>query len=76
MVRRSLVCGLLAWSAAVVHAEITRHAGSNEALPDKQYIHVVSETDSPVLQTWIKARDGVYIAAKVRNPNPDLEGVV
>jgi len=49
-------------------AEITRHGGSNEALPDKQYIHVVSETDSPVMQTWIKAKDGVYVAAAVRRP--------
>jgi dienelactone hydrolase len=52
----------------VANAEITRHAGSNDALPDKQYVHVVSEADSPVQQTWIKARDGVYIAAAVRKP--------
>ena len=54
--------------AATAHAEITRHAGSNDALPDRQYVHVVSEADSPVQQTWIKARDGVYIAAAVRKP--------
>jgi dienelactone hydrolase len=48
--------------------EITRHGGSHEALPDRQYIHVVSEADSPVMQTWIKAKDGVYIAAAVRKP--------
>ena len=54
--------------AGLAHAEITRHAGSNEALPDKKYVHVVSEADSPVMQTWIKARDGVYIAAAVRKP--------
>ncbi|HET9474728.1 MAG TPA: dienelactone hydrolase family protein [Steroidobacteraceae bacterium] len=68
MVSRSLACLLLAGSAAMVHAEITRHAGSDEAVPDQKYIHVVSETDSPVMQTWIKARDGVYIAAAVRKP--------
>jgi dienelactone hydrolase len=49
-------------------AAITRHTGSNEALPDQKYIHVVSEADSPVQQTWIKAKDGVYIAAAVRKP--------
>ena len=54
----TLVCGVLAWSAAAAHAEITRHAGSDEALPDKKYVHVVSESDSPVMQTWIKAKDG------------------
>jgi dipeptidyl aminopeptidase/acylaminoacyl peptidase len=52
----------------VANAAITRHAGSNDALPDQKYIHVVSETDSPVMQTWIKAKDGVYIAAAVRKP--------
>ncbi len=58
----------LAFAAAVAQAEITRHSGSNDALPDKQYIHVVSENDSPVMQTWIKAKDGLYIAAAVRKP--------
>jgi len=52
----------------VAQAEITRHAGSNEALPHDKYIHVVSEADSPVTQTWIKAKDGVYIAAAIRKP--------
>jgi dienelactone hydrolase len=63
----SLMClgSLLALPAS---AEITRHSGSNEALPDQKYIHVVSETDSPVMQTWIKAKDGLYIAAAVRKP--------
>jgi dipeptidyl aminopeptidase/acylaminoacyl peptidase len=54
--------------ATTAQAEITRHAGSNDALPDQKYIRVVSEADSPVMQTWIKARDGVYIAAAVRKP--------
>jgi len=68
MINRWLIPALLACLAAVAHAEITRHPGSNEAVPDKQYIHVVSESDSPVMQTWIKAKDGVYIAAAVRKP--------
>jgi dienelactone hydrolase len=51
-----------------VNAAITKHAGGDEAVPDKKYIHVVSEADSPVQQTWIKARDGLYIAAAVRKP--------
>src|ERR1043165_5388311 len=59
---------LLICLASQAGAEITRHAGSDEALPDKKYIHVVSETDSPVQQTWIKSRDGVYVAAAVRKP--------
>jgi dienelactone hydrolase len=52
----------------LAHAAVTRHGGSDAALPDKQYIHVVSETDSPVMQTWIKAKDGMYVAAAVRKP--------
>jgi len=59
---------LLACVASQAGAEVTRHPGGDEALPDKKYIHVVSEADSPVQQTWIKARDGVYIAAAVRKP--------
>ena len=59
-----LLCGC----ATLSHGEITRHGGSDEALPDRKYVHVVSQTDSPVMQTWIKAKDGVYIAAAVRKP--------
>src|SRR3954469_22272945 len=66
--RMRLVMWSLLLLAADVQAGITRHAGSNEALPDRKYIHVVSEADSPVMQTWIKAKDGVYIAAAVRKP--------
>ena len=65
----ALVVGIIALVVAgTAHAEITRHGGTNDAVPDRKYVHVVSETDSPVQQTWIKARDGVYIAAAVRKP--------
>lgn len=64
----ALMVSLAFVTASAAHAEITRHAGSDAALPDRKYIHVVSEADSPVQQTWIKARDGVYIAAAVRKP--------
>jgi dienelactone hydrolase len=56
---------------AAAQAEVTRHSGSAEALPDKQYIHVVSEKDSPVMPTWIKAKDGLYVAAAIRKPQGD-----
>ena len=52
-------------------AEITHHGGGDEALPDQKYVHVVSEQVSPVMQTWIKAKDGLYIAAAVRKPKGD-----
>jgi dienelactone hydrolase len=49
-------------------AEITRHSGNADPLDDRKYIHVVSEADSPIHQTWIKAKDGLYIAAAIRKP--------
>jgi dienelactone hydrolase len=55
-------------AASFAHATITKHGGEDEGVPDQKYIHVVSETDSPVQQTWIKAKDGVYIASAVRKP--------
>src|SRR5687767_14604199 len=60
---------LLLLLIGTAQAEITRHPGSSEPLPDQRFIHVVSEQDSPVMQTWIKAKDGLYIAAAVRKPN-------
>jgi hypothetical protein len=51
----TLLCAVSAFASCPAHAEITRHGGGNDAVPDQKYIHVVSETDSPVTQTWIKA---------------------
>lgn len=68
--KRTLLFALLA-APVMAPAAITRHGGSNEALPDRKYVHVVSEQDSPVMQTWIKAKDGLYIAAAVRKPRGD-----
>src|SRR5262245_42286928 len=65
---RSLLAISLMTLATASPAAITRHAGSGEALPDRKYVHVVSEADSPVMQTWIKAKDGLYVAAAVRKP--------
>jgi hypothetical protein len=59
---------LCALAAMPAYAQITRHGGSDDALPDKKYIHVVSEKDSPVMQTWIKAKDGLYMATAIRKP--------
>lgn len=66
--RFQLITASMLLLSAAAQAEITRHGGSNEALPDQKYIHAVSEADSPVMQTWIKAKDGVYIAAALRKP--------
>jgi dipeptidyl aminopeptidase/acylaminoacyl peptidase len=52
-------------------AEIHKHAGSPDALPHDKYVHVVSEADSPVQQTYIKSKDGAYVAAAIRKPKGD-----
>jgi len=54
--------------AGVALAEIHRNPGSSTPLPYQKYIHAVSEADSPVQQTYIKSKDGLYIAAAIRKP--------
>ncbi|MGA2182078.1 MAG: dienelactone hydrolase family protein [Bryobacteraceae bacterium] len=61
----SLLC------AAVAFGEIHHNPGSTTPVPHEKYIHVVSEADSPVQQTYIKAKDGLYIAAAIRKPKGD-----
>jgi len=63
--RKGLFCLLC---AAVASAEIRNNPGSEKPLPHDKYIHVVSEADSPVQQTYIKSKDGVYVAAAIRKP--------
>ena len=53
---------------AMAAAEIHRHAGSADPLPYDRYVRVVSEKDSPVQETYIRAKDGLYIAAAIRKP--------
>jgi dipeptidyl aminopeptidase/acylaminoacyl peptidase len=49
-------------------AEIVRYPGTADALPHDKYVRVVSEADSPVQRTYIKAKDGLYVAAAIRKP--------
>jgi dipeptidyl aminopeptidase/acylaminoacyl peptidase len=49
-------------------AEIHHNPGGSTPLPTKKYIHAVSEADSPVQRTYIKSKDGLYIAAAIRKP--------
>ncbi|HVO12338.1 MAG TPA: prolyl oligopeptidase family serine peptidase [Vicinamibacteria bacterium] len=59
---------LLVVLPVVASAEIRKHAGSPDPLPHDKYVRVVSETDSPVQPTYIKTKDGLYVAAAVRKP--------
>ena len=54
--------------ASAASAEVVRYTGKADALPHEQYVRVVSEDDSPIERTYIKAKDGVYIAAAIRKP--------
>jgi dienelactone hydrolase len=69
--RSMIAASLLLAASTSARAEIVRYAGSADALPHDAYIHVVSEADSPVQQTFVKAKDGVYIAAAIRKPKGD-----
>jgi dipeptidyl aminopeptidase/acylaminoacyl peptidase len=49
-------------------AEIVEYSGSPAALSHGAFVHVVSEAQSPVLQTYIQSADGAYVAAAIRKP--------
>jgi dipeptidyl aminopeptidase/acylaminoacyl peptidase len=59
---------LVVLCSAGSHAEVIDYAGSPDALSHDEFIHVVSEADSPVTQTYIKSADGAYVAAAIRKP--------
>ncbi len=65
---RALVAVLMAACPALAAAEVHRHAGSAEGLASDKYVRVVSEADSPVQPTYVKTKDGLYVAAAVRRP--------
>ncbi len=66
-----LCLALVVACPALAAAEIHRHGGSPDAIPHEKYVRVVSETDSPVQQVYVKSKDGVYVAAVVRKPKGD-----
>jgi dienelactone hydrolase len=58
-------------SPQLANGEIHKHAGSPQPLPHDTFVRVVSEADSPVQQTYIKSKDGAYVAAAIRKPKGD-----
>jgi len=67
-----LITAVLIVSCPVVAAaEIHQHGGGAEALPHDKYVRVVSEADSPVQPTYVKTKDGLYVAAAIRKPKGD-----
>jgi dienelactone hydrolase len=65
--RIPLVLALLLLPSSAM-ADIHRNPGSTTPLPHDKYVRVVSEADSPVVQTYIKSKDGAYVAAAIRRP--------
>jgi dipeptidyl-peptidase-4 len=66
---RTALLSVLCATAAL--AEIRHHPGSTTPLPYDKYIHAVSEADSPVQKTYIKTKDGLYVAAAIRKPKAE-----
>lgn len=64
-----MVSGTLVLAISLM-AQIHNHSGG-KILPHEKYIHVVSEADSPVMKTYIKTKDGLYVAAAIRKPKGD-----
>jgi len=58
---------LLLALAGPAWTEVRRHAGGKE-IPHQRYLRLVSETESPVEQVYIKSKDGAYVAAAIRRP--------
>jgi dienelactone hydrolase len=52
-------------------AEIVRYPGAADAIPHDKYVRVVSEAESPIERTYIKSKDGLYVAAAIRKPKGD-----
>jgi dipeptidyl aminopeptidase/acylaminoacyl peptidase len=52
-------------------ADILQRGGSGDAQPHERYVRVVSEADSPLQRTYIKTKDGTYVAAAIRKPRGD-----
>ena len=61
-------CVVLLLLCPTAAAEVVRHSGSADPLRHDKYVRVVSETDSPVQQVFIKSKDGLYVAAAIRRP--------
>lgn len=57
----------LLFAAAAACAEVREFPGGKE-LPHEKYIRVVSESDSPIQQVYIKTKDGLYVSAAMRRP--------
>ena len=69
---KTLKLALLAAACpALAAADVYTHGSSPDAQPHDKYVRVVSEADSPVVQQYVKSKDGAYVAAAIRKPKGD-----
>lgn len=59
---------LLVLCAGMASAEVHKNPGSASPLPSQKYVHVVPQAESPVQQTYVKTKDGLYVASAIRKP--------
>ena len=62
---------LLLLGSLSASAEIVEYDGSPDPLRHDAYVNVVSEQESPVVQTYVRSADGAYVAAAIRKPPGD-----
>lgn len=53
--------------AGVILGDV-RELQGGKVLPHEKYIKVVKEIESPVVPTYVKTKDGLYVAAALRKP--------
>ena len=65
--RVATVALIVACTVGAGWAEIRVYPGGKE-VPANSFVRVVSETESPVQQLYVKSKDGLYVAAALRKP--------
>ncbi len=65
---KRFLAALVVLAAVPAFSEVHKHVGSPDPLPYDKYVRVVSEADSPLQQTYVKSKDGAYVAAAIRKP--------
>ncbi len=68
---KRFLTALVVVAPALARADVQKHGGSPDPVPHDKYVRVVSEADSPLQQTWVKSKDGAYVAAAIRKPKGD-----
>lgn len=59
---------VLLLACASPRADVVEYGGSPEPVAHQRFVHVVSETESPVVPTYVRSADGAYVATALRKP--------